>query len=127
MTVKGGSIQSISFGGREYKVTTDSKPTVALGGASVEQKMNGMGTHRELYTKIPWMVNGIEVELDLENGDWEYLVNFQLNGGGEILLTYAGDISYIGQGNIKDTLEANPAEAAITVNCGGGQFMKKMA
>lgn len=127
MTVTGGSVQSISLGGREFKADAGTKPTVSLGGVSVEQKMNGKGTHRELYTPINWMISGIEVELDLENGDWEYLVNFQLGGGGEIIITYAGDISYIGVGNITDKLDANPSEASISLSCGGGQFLKKLA
>jgi len=70
--VKGGPLKSVSFGGREFKVTADSDPTVIIGGYEVTQEMNGMGTHRELYMPIAWSISSVKMELDVENGDHEY-------------------------------------------------------
>lgn len=126
MTVKGGPPKSVSFRGREFKVAVDSDPTVVMGGSEVTQEMNGMGTHRELYTPITWSISSVKLEFDVEGGDHEYLVDFQANGGGEIIITYAFDVSYIGIGNITGSIEANPASASVTLSAGGGGKLKKL-
>jgi hypothetical protein len=123
--VRGGPIKSVSFGGREFKVTVDADPTVVMGGHDVTQEMNGMGTHRELYMPIAWSISSAKVELDIENSDHEYLVDWQDNGGGDIVISYF-NADYIGNGNITGTIEANPASASVTLNAGGGGQLKKM-
>jgi hypothetical protein len=123
--VKGGPLRSVSFAGREFKVTTDSDPTVVMGGVEVTQEMNGMGTHRELYMPIAWSISSVKLELDVENGDHEFLVDFQEKGGGDIVISYRS-VDYVGSGNITGTLETNPANASVTLSAGGGGKIKRL-
>jgi hypothetical protein len=123
--VRGGPVKSVSFGAREFKMTVDADPVVIAGGYDVAQEMNGMGTHRELYMPIAWSISSAKVELDIENSDHEFLVDFQNNGGGDIVISYF-NANYIGNGNITGTIEANPASASVTLNAGGGGQLKKM-
>jgi hypothetical protein len=124
-TVNGGPLKSISFGGREFKITADADPTVMLGGYDVTQEMNGMGTHREIYMPVAWSISSAKVELDIENGDHEFLVDFQDNGGGDIVISYR-NADYVATGNITGMIEANPASASVTLNAGGGGRLKKL-
>lgn len=126
MTATGGPLESVSFGGRELAVTVDSDPTVVMGGIEIAIEMNGNFTHRELRTPVPWSISSAKVTIDIENGDHEYLVNFQKKGGGEIIITYAGSISYTGNGNITGTIEVNPATASATLSAGGSGMTKKI-
>jgi hypothetical protein len=123
--VKGGPMKSVSLNGRELKITADNDATITLGGYEVSQEMNGMGTHRELYMPIPWSASGLKVELDVDNNDHEYLVDFQNGGGGDVVVSYR-NADYVGVGNITGTLEANPASASVTLNLGGGGKLKKL-
>jgi hypothetical protein len=123
--VKGGPLKSMSFGGREFKVTADSDPTVVMGGVEVTQEMNGMGTHREIHMPIPWSISSVKIELDVENGDQEYLVEFQENDGGDIVISYQ-TVDYVCTGNLTGIVEANPASASATISAGGGGKLKKI-
>jgi hypothetical protein len=126
MTATGGPLESVSFGGRELPVTVDSDPTVVMGGIEIAHEMNGNFTHRELRTPVPWSISSVKLTFDIENGDHEYLVDFQKKGGGEVVITYAGGINYIGNGNITGTIEANPATASVTLSAGGSGMIKKL-
>lgn len=126
MSIQGGSWESVSLNGREFKCTGDTDPTLILGGHEIEIQMNGMGGYRELKSPIPWAVNGVMVELDVDNGDIEFIVDFQASGGGDICITLFGGTSYTKQGTITGTVEANPKTASITLNLAGGGMLKKL-
>jgi hypothetical protein len=126
MTIQGGSWESVSLNGREFKCTGDTDPTLVLGGVEVEIQMNGLGGYRELKTPIPWAVNGAQVELDIDNGDLEFLVDFQDSGGGDVCITLFGGTSYTRPGNITGTIEANPKTASISLNLAGGGKLKQL-
>lgn len=126
MTAIGGSLESISLNGREFKCTADTDPGIQLGGEEITMESNGLGGVRELKRKIPWAINGAKVELDMDNEDLEYLTDFQINKGGDVVITFAGGISYTAIGNISGTLESNPADASTTLSLMGGGLLKRL-
>ena len=49
----GGSIESVSIGGRPFTVASDADATRDLGGYTSETRANGDGTTRDILTRKP--------------------------------------------------------------------------
>ena len=73
MSATGGSIESISFDGREFSVASDADVNVKLGGFENDVQANGNGTARQIKTRVPHSVSGLSLEMDPNNDDQEFM------------------------------------------------------
>lgn len=98
----GGSIESVSIKNRLFPVAADADVTITLGGFNNEVQSNGNGSTRQVKTRVPWMLDGVQVELDNNRGDLEFL---QEVADGEddvvIALTMVDGNVYQGQGTLE--------------------------
>jgi len=124
--VIGGSIQSISIGGRLFAVTADTDATRELGGFNNAVNSNGNGTARQEKTRVPWSVKGVVVEIDNTRADQEFLQGVQ-NSNDDVpcTLSFVDGTTYQGTGTIIDAVEYNNMSTTATVNLAGGGEMTK--
>ena len=73
MGAVGGSIESISIRGRLFPVAADSEATRKLGGFENEVQANGDGSARIVKTRVPWSLDGLQVEINDTRADEEFL------------------------------------------------------
>src|SRR5688500_4699301 len=73
MPAVGGSIASISIRGRLFPVASDAEANKKLGGFENEVQANGDGTARLIKTRVPWSIDGLQVEVSDARADHEFL------------------------------------------------------
>ena len=73
MPAIGGSIQSVSIRGRLFAVASDAEANKKLGGFENEVQANGNGTARLVKTRVPWSIDGLQIEIDDNRADHEFL------------------------------------------------------
>lgn len=127
MTAVGGSIQAISLEGRNFAVAADAEGQRKLGGFENEVLPNGDGTARMGKTRVPWMLDGITVEVDDSRGDHEFLQ--ELSDGNAffpVVITLASGEDYQGTGQITGEMQTSTqnATAAFTLS-GPGKLTKQ--
>ena len=127
MSATGGPPETISIAGREFRCTGDSSPSVQLGGFNNEYQSNGDGSTRTIKTRIPWSISGLEVEVDTENEDFEFL-NDVKDGADDVdvVLTYSNGTSYAGTGGIEGDLVNDQSKAAAGFEMKGPGKLKKI-
>ncbi len=116
----GGSIESVSVAGRLFPVAADAAANRNLGGFKNEVSSNGNGTARLLKTRIPWMVEGLTLEIDDDRSDQEFLKS--ISDGNEfvdITFTFASGHTYQGSGTIVDELVFDSSKATGEVKFSG--------
>lgn len=120
MTAIGGSVESISFAGREFAVASDGDGQIKLGGYENEIGMNGNKTGRILKTTVAHSIAGLTYSIDTSNGDHEFLQE-RANGKGfeDFTITYASGSIYQGQSQIVGEFTYSTASATAAVNFGG--------
>lgn len=94
----GGSIESVSLAGRIFAVPADADVQRKLGGFENETQPNGDGSMRLIKTRIPASITGLQVTINDDRGDEEYLT--QLKNGREYFpfsITYASGNTYAGR------------------------------
>lgn len=69
----GGSIESVSLGGRLFAVPADIETQRKLGGFENEVQANGNGTARLIKTRVASSIDGLTVEIDDDNADQEFI------------------------------------------------------
>ena len=120
MAAVGGSLESITLGGREFPVAADVEAQRKLGGWENELLANGNGTARLIKTRVPWSLEGVVVEMDDSRGDHEFLQdladNFNLF---PVALTYASGLTYQGSGQITGDMQASSQNASAAVSLMG--------
>lgn len=116
----GGSIESVTIGGRSFTVAADADSNRDLGGFSNEGQMNGNGTRRLIKTRKGWEVGGLALAIDDTRGDQEYLQDVANGSDVPITATYASGITYQGVGNITGDLQVSSQSTTGTVALGGG-------
>lgn len=120
MAAVGGSLESITIGGREFPVAADVEAQRKLGGWENEMLANGNGTARQIKTRVSWSLEGIVVEVDDGRGDHEFLQDradsFSLTA---IALTYASGVVYQGEGQITGDMQASSQNASAAVSLMG--------
>lgn len=120
MTAVGGSIESVSLNGREFQVASDADATRKLGGFENEVQANGGGTARIIKTRVPWMIEGISVEIDDSRGDQEYIQ--ALSDAGDYFpvgMTLASGFTYSARGMITGDVAMSTQNATAGINLGG--------
>lgn len=97
----GGSIESLTLNGRTFSVAADADASRKLGGMENEVQPNGDGTIRVVQNRVAWMLDGVTVAIDDNNGDDEFLQD--LADGASIFpvsITYASGAVYEGTGQL---------------------------
>jgi hypothetical protein len=126
MTVA-GPIDSVSIAGRVFAVAADADSQRKLGGFENETAANGNGTARNVQTRVPWMVDGLALSIDDDNGDQEFLQaisDAKINV--PIAVTYANGSTWQGSGIINGELQVSSANTTgAVVLRGPGKLTKQ--
>lgn len=121
MPAVGGSIQSITIRGRIFPVASDAEANKKLGGFENEVQANGDGTSRKVMTRVPWSIDGLQVEINDDKGDHEFLQEIaDLKDYVSIEMELASGTIYVGTGTITDEIQASSQNATATIKVGGG-------
>lgn len=122
----GGSIESVSIGGRSFPVAADNDANRDLGGFTNEVMPNGDGTARTIKNRKPWMLDGLELVIDDLRDDQEYLQDVaDLDGYETVAVTYASGAVYQGEGTVTGDLKFKNQSATAGVNLTGPQKMTR--
>lgn len=113
----GGSIESISYAGREFNVPGDADPNFKMGGMEGDVQPNGNDTVRLILTRSAHSVPGLTIDIDHSRGD---LVFLQERANGKIFedftMTLVDGAVYQGESHITGELTSSPLSAVATVN-----------
>lgn len=122
----GGSVQSISIGGRLFAVAADAAFSVFLGGYTNETEANGDGTARLIKTAAPWKIDGIVVNIDNLNGDDLYLQNIaNSNEYTTVTVNFASGAIYEGQGQITGDLMTDSQKTTSSFTLSGTGILSR--
>ena len=127
MAAVGGSIESISLGGRIFAVAADAEAERKLGGFENEVQANGDGTARLIKTRVPLSISGLTVEVDDFRGDAEFLQALADRPDFfPIAITYAGGLVYQGTAQIVDETASSSQNATASISLSGpGRLTKQ--
>ena len=116
----GGSVESVTFDSRYFKVAGDADTTRDLGGFSNEQQPNGDGSARTIKSRKTWMVSGLQLEIDNNAGDLEFLQErTSADAYYPFVITYVDGNSYAGVGTVDGDLQASSQSATADVSFRG--------
>lgn len=120
MAAVGGSIESISIRGRLFPVAADADSNLKLGGFETEIMPNGDGSGRKVKTRVPWVMDGLTVEVDHDRGDLEFLQE-RANEDGfvAITITYASGVTFQASGSVTDELQFSSQNATASLSLSG--------
>ena len=120
MTAVGGSIQDISIRGRLFPVTADADSNLKRGGFEADVQANGDGSARKILTRVPWMMDGLVVEIDHDRADLEYLQD-RANEPDfvDISITYASGVTWQGTGTVTGELQFSSQNSSATLSLMG--------
>lgn len=120
MPAVGGSIQSLSIKARVFPVASDAEANKKLGGFENEVQANGDGTARKIMTRVPWSVDGLQVEINNDKGDHEFLQEIaDSKDFVSMELELADGTVYAGTGTITDEIQASSQSTTATIKIGG--------
>ena len=127
MSAIGGSPETLSVNGREFRYTADCDLSRKLGGFENEYAANGDSSARMLKTRVPWTCGGNIVEIDNDNGDQEYLDEVKNSPADvDITVTFVDGSTYGGKGNITGELSYSNQSATATFDLmGPGKMVKQ--
>lgn len=120
MGAVGGSIEKISIRGRLFAVAADAEANRKLGGFENEVQPNGNGTVRKIMTRVPWLLDGLQVEIDDTRADLEYLQ--EIADSQELVsitITLANRATYQGTGTITGEIQASSQNTTATISLSG--------
>jgi hypothetical protein len=122
----GGSIESVTLGGRTFSVTADAESQRKLGGDENEVQPNGDGTARIVKTKVSWSIDGLSLGTDDANGDQEFLQGLaDANDFFPVVITYASGESYQGSGIVVGEMQTSSQNATTAVSLMGNGALTK--
>jgi hypothetical protein len=121
MTAVGGSIESVSIGGRIMAVAADNEAQLDLGGKSIETQMNGDGSPRYIVLRKPWMIEGLQIVNDHAAATHEFLQGVA-NAMEEknIVIRYADGVAYNAVGIVAGDVKGSSQSATVEVTLSGG-------
>ena len=126
MTATGGSIESVSYAGREFAVAADAEANIKLGGWENEVQANGNGTARIVKTRVAHAITGLSIDIDQENGDLEFL---QARSNAKVFeplaVTFASGVVYQGVSIVTGELQGSSQSATASVNFEGPGALTK--
>lgn len=101
MVAIGGSIESVSLGGRSFSVPADADTGRKLGGKENEYASNGDGTGRLIQTVTGWSIDGLLVQIDDTSDDEDFLQDLADEPDFfAVAITYASGAVRQGEGQI---------------------------
>lgn len=116
----GGSIESVSIRGRLFPVASDAEATKKLGGFENEVAANGDGTARKIMTRVPWSIDGLQLEVSDVRADHEFLQEIaDSQEWVPITMTLASGITYQAQGTVSGELGSSSQSATAAVTLSG--------
>lgn len=120
MAAIGGPIESITLAGRSFAVAADADGQRKLGGFENETQMNGDGTGRLIKSRVPWMLDGITVEIDDSRGDQEFVQDLQdRQDYFPITVTFASGEVYQGTGQVSGEVQTSSQNATAALSLSG--------
>lgn len=120
MPAIGGSIESISIRGRLFPVASDAEASKMLGGFTSEVQANGDGTARLVKSRVPWSVDGLQIEINDTRADHEFLTEIADSlEWVPITITFASGMTYQGTGQIVDEISSSSQSATATIKLSG--------
>ena len=116
----GGSIESISIRGRLFPVASDAEATKKLGGFENEVAANGDGTARMIKTRVPWSIDGLQIEINDSRADAEFLQEIvDLHDFVAITMTLASGVCYQASGTVAGETGSSSQSATATIVLSG--------
>lgn len=126
MVAIGGSIQEVTLNGRIFAVAADAESQRKLGGFENEIQANGNGSIRIIKTRVPFMIDGLTLEIDDSRGDHEFLQDLNdLNDDFAISITYASGETFQGTGQIVGELQVSSQNSTAALSLSGAQRLTK--
>lgn len=126
MTAIGGSIESVTFKGREFAIAADAEVQRKLGGWENEVQANGNATARLIKTRVPLSLDGFTVEVDDARGDHEFLQELaNLNDFWDLGITYASGAVYQATAQIVGEMQVSSQNATAVVSLMGPGILTK--
>lgn len=120
MPAVGGSIQSLTIRGRIFPVASDAEANKQLGGFTNEVQSNGDGTARKIMTRVPWSIDGLQVEINNDKGDHEFLQEIANDKDYvSIEMELADGTVYVGTGTVVDEIQASSQNTTATIKVSG--------
>lgn len=116
----GGSIEGISIRGRLFPVASDAEANKKLGGFENEVRANGDGTARLVKTRVPWSIDGLQIEISDARADHEYLQ--EIVDGLDfvpITMTLASGVTYQATGMVTDEVQSSSQNATASITLSG--------
>lgn len=116
----GGSVESVSWFGREFAATADADGNRDLGGFTNAFEPNGNKTGRITKTRKGWAFEGISLSINDANGDQEFLQE-KIDAGqnGPWAVTLASGYVYQGVGQLVGDLKVSTMNTTAPVEFRG--------
>lgn len=123
----GGPIEEVSLDGRGFAVAADAEAQIKLGGFENEVQSNGDGTARPIKIRVPWAIDGIQVVVDDDRGDHEFLQELtNRKDFFPIAITFASGVTRQATGQIVGETQASSQNATAAVSLmGPGELTKQ--
>ncbi len=120
MSAIGGSIESVTLDGRPFAVAADAESNRKSGGWENEVQSNGNGTARLIKTRVPFMIDGLTVEIDDSADDADFLQDLQdRNDFFPAAVTYASGETFQGTAQISGDIQISSQNATASVSLSG--------
>jgi hypothetical protein len=116
----GGSIESVSIRGRLFPVASDAEANKKLGGFENEVQSNGDGGARLVKTRVPWLIDGLQVEISDARADAEFLQEIaDALEWVPITITFASGVTYQATGTVTSEVQSSSQNATSTLTLSG--------
>jgi hypothetical protein len=116
----GGSIETVSIRGRLFAVAADADASRKLGGFENEVQANGNGTARIVKTRVPWMIEGLTLEVNEDRADQQFLKEIaDALDFVTMTVTFASGHTYQGRGIITGEIAFSSQNATAEVTLSG--------
>ena len=126
MPAIGGSIESVTLDGRNFPVAADAEAQRKLGGWENEVQANGNSTARLIKTRVPLSLVGLQLEVDDDRGDHEFLQALaDRNDFFPTAITYASGLTYQATSQITGELQSSSQNAIAEVSLSGPGVLSK--
>ncbi len=120
MSAVGGSIEAVDLSGREFAVTAEATGNRKLGGFENAVNSNGNGSARTTKTRVPWMLSGLDLEIDDTRGDQEYLQDLaNRKDYFDVSVTLVSGVTYNGTGQIVEAIEFDTTNSTASLSLSG--------
>lgn len=126
MAALGGPIESITVNGRAFAVAQDAGVSRDIGGFTASIEMNGNETGRKVMERRPFLIEGLTVNVDDDQGDQEFLQDVADSPDlVDVAITFVSGAVYSGSGTITDAIAFDNQKALAEVKLSGPGKLRK--